>query len=73
MSSRTDAYQAAVNDAHQADASAGEMPDPAEVNPDAINTATGRPHSDDAELYALRDRCAAAREARREAAQNGRA
>jgi hypothetical protein len=33
----------------------GEMPDPAEVDPAAINTATGRPHSDDAELYAARD------------------
>lgn len=45
-----------------------EMPNPKKVKPDAINPATGRPHSMDAELYALRDRCEAEREARREAA-----
>ena len=49
------------------------MPDPKKVDPAAINTATGRPHSMDAELYALRDRCEAERNARREAAQNARA
>jgi hypothetical protein len=48
----------------------GAMPNPKKVKPDAINRATGRPHSMDAELYAVRDRSVAARNARREAAQN---
>lgn len=36
----------------------GEMPDPNEVSPDDINTATGHPHSEDARLYAQRDQAA---------------
>jgi hypothetical protein len=42
----------------------GEMPDPAEVDADAINPATGRPHSDDAELYAKRDASPAAQKSK---------
>lgn len=30
----------------------GDMPDPATVSPDDINTATGRPHRDDAQCDA---------------------
>jgi len=48
------------------------MPDPKKVKPDAINPATGRPHRDDPELYALRDRCEAERAARHAAAEAGR-
>ena len=42
----------------------GAMPDPKKVKPDKINPATGRPHRDDPELYALRDASAARRAAR---------